>query len=136
MAILPTEGRREKSLDQFPRFSTADDLAAETDQVKIVILDALVRRKCFVNETRANAREFVSRHAGPYSAATNRNAAIHLSGGNSAGQRKHKIRIVIVRLQTVRAEIDHVVARFAQKYDELLFQFKATVIRGDPYDLG
>jgi len=73
-----------------------------------------------MNQAGANPDDLVGRHAGADPAAANGDAAVHFPGSDCPGQWNHKIGIVIVRLQAVVAEVDHVVTGFAQEYDQLL----------------
>ena len=40
----------------------ADDEAAKADYVEVVILDPLMRRKCFMDQARADPSHFVGGH--------------------------------------------------------------------------
>ncbi len=59
MPFHAAESRVEKCLNQFPSEGVADYEAPEANQVQIVVLDALMRRKSFVNQARPNPRHFV-----------------------------------------------------------------------------
>ena len=59
MTLCAGEFRGEKCLHQFPSEGVADYEAPEADQIQIVVLDALMRRKTFVNQARPNPRHFV-----------------------------------------------------------------------------
>ena len=131
MTLCAAESRGEKCLNQFPSERVADDEAPEADHVQVVVLDALVRRKGFMNQARPNARHFVRGDRCPHSAATNGHAAIHLSARDCARQRHDKIRIIIVRVRSAVAEIDHLMAGRAQLSDELFLQFKSAMVGGD-----
>ena len=85
----------------------SDYEAPEADHVQIVVLNALMRRKGFMNQAGANSRHFVRNDRCPNAASTDCQAAIHVSVGNGAGQRHDKIRIIIVHLRPSVAEIDH-----------------------------
>jgi len=98
MALFAAETCSEKSLYQFPSVGEPDDLAAETNHVQIIVLDALVRRKVFVDQTGADTRDFVGCHTCSDSASTNSYTTIHFPGSDGPRQRNDKIRIVIIRL--------------------------------------
>jgi len=52
MTLRPAELCGEKSLDQFPGQRVTDNLPSKANHVQIVVLDPLVRREVFVNQTR------------------------------------------------------------------------------------
>ena len=83
MTLRAAETRGEKGLHQLPSERVADDEAAEADQVQIVVLDALVRGKVFMDQAGAHARHFVGGDGGAHAAATNGYAAIHLSAATA-----------------------------------------------------
>ena len=99
MTLGAAELRGEKCLHQFPGQRVADNLPSEADHVQIVVLDALVRRKAFVNQTRAHPCHFIRADRCPNPAATDGHATLHLSAGHRAGQRHHKIRIIIIHIR-------------------------------------
>ena len=114
MTLRSGEFCGEKGLQQFPGKSVADHKAAKTDQVQIVVLDALVRRKVFVNQAGPNPRHLVRADRCPNPAATDAHAAFHRPGGDRPRQRHDKIRVVIVLLRPAVAEVNHFIAGFAQ----------------------
>ena len=105
--------------DQFPGECVTDHKAPEADHVQIVVLDALVRRKGFMNQAGPNPRHFVRDDRCPNTTSTDGHAAIHLSAGNCAGQRHDKIRIIIVQLRLSVAEINHFMTGVAQHPDQI-----------------
>ncbi len=90
-----------------------DQQAAKTDHVQIVVLDALMRRKIFLNQAGSNPGHFVRGDGHPNPAATDAHAAIHRPGGNRPGQRDYKIWIIVVRLQLAVAKIGYFITGFA-----------------------
>jgi len=107
-----------------------DDEAAEADHVQVVVLDALVRGERFVNEARANARHLICGNAGSHSAAANGHTPIHFATRYGARQTNDKIGIVVVGLQPVVSEVDHMTARVTQPCGEMVLQVKAAMVRG------
>src|ERR1035441_8372628 len=96
MTLRAAESRGEKCLNQFPRECVTDYQASEADHVQIVVLDALVRRKGFMNQAGPNPRHFVCDDRCPDAASTDGYAALYVSAGDCAGQRHDKIRIIVV----------------------------------------
>ena len=131
MTLRAAELRGKKCLNQFPSEGVTDHEATETDQVEIVVLDALVRGKCFVNQTRTDASNFVRGDRCANSAATDGHAPLHISAGNGAGQRHDIIRIVIIDLQMSVSEIDCVMTSDPQFLGEILLQLKTAVVGGN-----
>ena len=109
----------------------ADHEAAKTDQVQIVILDNLMRRKVFVNQAGPDPRYFVCADCRPDTTAADSNAAFHRPGGNRAGQRHDEIRIVIVLSRATVAKVNHFITGFAQLPGQIFLQFVTAVICGD-----
>lgn len=105
MPLRAAESCSKKCLNQFPSKSVTDHEAAETDHIEIVIFDALAGGKRLMNETRANAGNFVRSDRCPNSAATDGNAPLHIAASNRAGQRHDIIWIVIVKPRVAVSEI-------------------------------
>ena len=131
MTLRAGESRCEKCLHQFPGEGVADHEATETDQVQIVVLDTLVRRKVFVNQAGPDPGHFVCADRSPDTASADSNAAFHRPGGNRAGQRHDEIRIVIVLFRAAVAKVNHFMTGFAQLPSQIFFQFVTAVIGGD-----
>ena len=131
MTLRSGELRGEKGLHQFPGEGVTDHKAAETDQIQIVVLDALMRRKVFVNQAGPNPRHFVRADRCSNPAATDAHAAIHRPGGNRARQRHDKIRIVIVLFRPAVAEVNHFMSGFAQFPGQIFLQLVTAVVGGD-----
>src|ERR1700730_373055 len=72
----------EKRLDQIPRQFLAFDASAQTDDVEVVVLDALLRRKMVLNQTSADALDLVCANRRADAATANRHTTIHRVGGH------------------------------------------------------
>ena len=118
MTLRPAELRGEKSLDQFPGQRVTDNLPSEANQVQIIILDALVRREAFVNQTRPHPRHFVRADRCPNPTSTDGHAPLHRSAGHRAGQRPNKIWIIILRVRLLVAETYHLMTGLPQHPDQ------------------
>jgi hypothetical protein len=121
MTLRATESRGEKCLDQFPSEGVTDYEAPKADHVQIVILDALVRRKGFMNQAGPNSLHFVRDDRCANTASTDGDAALYLSSSYGAGQRYDKIRIIVVHLRLTVAEIDHFMTGLAQHLEQMFF---------------
>jgi len=131
MPLRAAESGGEKGLNQLPSEVLADHEPAETDQVEVVIFDALVRRKGLVNQTGADAGNLVCGDRGPDSAATDRHRPLHGSAGNRASQRHDIIWVIIVELQVAVSEINYVMTSAPQLFGEILLQLEAAVVSGN-----
>lgn len=131
MTLRSAESRGEKRLNQFPGECVTNDEAPEADHVQIVVLNALVRRKGFMNQTGPNPRHFVRGDRRPHTASTDGHAALHLSAGHRAGQWHDKIRIIVISIQSAVAELDYLMASPAQLSDKLFLQFKSPMVGGE-----
>jgi hypothetical protein len=110
MAFSAAEARIEERLDEFPRDGVTDNKAAEADHVKVVVFDALTRRKSLMDQTCPHTWHFVGDNARPNPTAANSHAAIDCSIGNCARQRLDKVWIVIIKGRLTVAEVDYFVA--------------------------
>ena len=131
MTLRSGESRGKKCLRQFPGESVADHEAAKTDQVQIVVLDPLMRRKVFVNQAGPNPRHFVRADRCPDTAATNAHAAIHRSGGNRPCQRHDKIGIVVRLSRATVAKVNRFIPGCAQFPGQIFLQLITAVVGGD-----
>jgi len=113
------ESRGEKCLNQFPGERMANYEAAETNHVHVVVLNALVRGKRFMDQTRPHTRHLVGGDRCPNTAPTDGHAARYLSAGDGAGQRHDKVRIIIVQLWLSVSKIDHFITGSAQHPDQI-----------------
>jgi len=75
-----------------------------------------------------NAWDFIGADRSAHAAAAHCDTSIYSFRSHRLGQRNHKIGIIITRVQGMSANVEHLVSRFAQMRDQLLFPFKARVI--------
>src|SRR5258708_31698252 len=78
MPLSLTEPGRQKCLDEIPCYGRSHGPAAHTNDVHVVVLDALPGREVVVDQGGADTRNFVGAHGGPDAAAANRDAPLHL----------------------------------------------------------
>ena len=124
MPIGLAELGAEKRLDGIPGHRGPDRPSAHTEDVEVIVLDALLRREMIVDERRTNARDLVGTHRRAHAATANRHAAFDLSRNDGLRKRHDEVGIVVGRIQRVRAEIHDLVAGVAQMRDESLHSFK------------
>src|SRR4029077_1950886 len=133
MSIGVGEFGGEKRLDQIPRQFRAFDASAQTDDVEVVVLNALLRRKMILNQTSADAFNFVRTDRCADTAAANRHTTIHRVSGHCLSKWNDEVGIIIIGRQLVSTEVHDLVAGGFQSDDQLLFQGKAAVIRRYSY---
>jgi hypothetical protein len=131
MPLGQTKPARQESLDEIPSYGRSHGPAAHTNNVHVVVLDALLGREMVMHEARANARNLVSANGCADPAAADGYAAVHFSRRYCPGQGDNEVGIVVTRVQAVSAEIDYLMPRLAKLRDKLLFQTESTVISSD-----
>ena len=86
MPLGLTEPGRQESLDEIPSYGRSHGPAAHTNDVHVVILDALPGREVVVDQGGADTRNFVGADGGAYAAAANRDAPFHLPAADIHAQ--------------------------------------------------
>ena len=125
------EFSREKSLHQIPRDCGSFRPAAETQDIQVIVLDALQGGKMIVNRTGARSRNLVGADRRADAAAANGHAPVNLPGGHSLRQWNDIVGVVVVGPQVMGTEISHVVSGFAEMVRDFMLQIKASVIPCD-----
>src|SRR5262245_51195078 len=105
MAFGVTCLRRQKGLDQIPGGFRSDNAPAEANDVHVIILNALPRRKVIEDEACSYSMNFVGADGCTHTAAANRDAAIYFTRGNRLAKGDHKIGIIIIGMQIVSTEV-------------------------------
>src|SRR6185295_5136944 len=118
----------EKSLDQIPRQFRAFDAPTQTDDVEVVVLDALLRRKMILNQASADAVDLVRANRSADAAAANRQTTMHRFSGYCLAKRNDEVGIIIIGRQLMSTEVHDLVTGGFQSDDQLLFQGKAAVV--------
>jgi hypothetical protein len=112
---------RKKSLDKIPRDRRADGPAAHTKDIHVIIFHTLLCRKVVMNQRGAGAWNFIGANSRADAAATNGDAAFHLTTDYGLGQRNDEVGVVVVGTQLVSAEIHDFVACSTELSDYFLF---------------
>ena len=92
-----TEPGIQKRLGQVPGNGRSHRAASHTNDVHVIVLDALPGREMVVDQSGANAWNLVGTDAGTHAAAADRHAAFHLASGDSLSEWNDEIGIVIAR---------------------------------------
>jgi hypothetical protein len=94
----------------------------------VIIFDTLTGGKMIMDESSANARHFVGANRRADSTAANGQATINLAGNDGFCERHHEIGIVVLRVQSVGAEVHHLVPGCVKSGHEIFFEAEATMI--------
>jgi hypothetical protein len=122
------ECRREKRLDEVPCDSWADRSAAYTEDVHVIVLDALPGREVVVDQRCADSAHLVCAYGSAHATAADRHSTLHFRCCEGTSQRKNIVRIVIALIEGVCAEIDNLMCCSPKPHDQLFFQAETTVI--------
>jgi hypothetical protein len=131
MAFGLAEFSCQKGFDKVPSHHGSHDAASETNDVHVIVLDALPSREVVVDQTGAYSRNFVGANRSTYPASANSNPAIYCAGGDCAGQGSHEVRVVVAWLKTLCTEVNNVMTGSPETATKVLFQSISAVIRGD-----
>src|SRR5579872_363083 len=114
MPLSLTEFSRQESLNQIPSEFRADNATAQTNNVHVIVLDALPRREMIFDQSCANARNLIGANRGAYTTAADGHAAHNFSAGNGTGEGNHEIRIIVLRVQREGPKIGDLMSRGAK----------------------
>lgn len=121
----------EESLDEFPGEFRAFDAATETEDIHVVVFNALARGEIIFNETGAGAFNFIGADGRADAAAAYGDAAFHFAVGNGAGEGNNEVRIIVGGIKDGRAEVGDLMAGILEARGECLFEFKSAVVGCD-----
>ena len=94
MSILGHVTSLQERIDDFECQLGANDPAPNAQDIHIIMLNSLVSRVGIVTNRSSDTRNFIGRHAYPYTTPTNHDAAICPAFNNFFGNRDSKVRIV------------------------------------------
>src|SRR5262245_35554492 len=126
----------QERLHEVPGSAWADRAAPETDDVHVIVFDALLGREVIIDQRGPNSRNLVGADRDAHPAATESDPALDRACRHGLSERDDEVRIVVILVQLVRAEIDDVVAGRAQLRDHILLQGEPAVIGRDSYAHG
>jgi hypothetical protein len=98
-----------------------------------VILDTLMGRESAVDQRGTHAGNLVRGNRGLGTTATESDAAHNIAGRDSPRHWYDEVGVVVVRVQSVRTEIDDLVAGRKQRLRNFMLQAKPAVIGGNPH---
>src|ERR1700680_1718540 len=102
-----TEFGAEKGLDKIPSDQRSNGTAAHAYKVHVVVLDSLPSREVVVHQRRAYSWYFVRTDRSSHAASADGHAALDCTDRNGLSERDDEIRIIVVRVNAVRTEINH-----------------------------
>ena len=106
VARLAAEGRPEERHRALERGLGPDHPGAERQDVHVVVLDALVRRIRVVADGRPDAAHLVGGHRRADARAADEDPALRLAGDDRVTEPLGEVRVVVVRVGAVAAEVD------------------------------
>src|SRR4030095_14349873 len=111
----------QKSPNEVPRDLRPDSAAADADHIHVVVLDTLRSGEMVVYQRGVRSGHLVGADRGADAAAANRDPALERFCRHRLGERDDEVRIVVVRVQRARSEIDYVVPVRPHAWREILF---------------
>ena len=106
--ILLRESGVEKYIHDLSDDGGSHRSSAEAQDIEVIVFNSLPRREMVWDEAGTDARDLVCAHASADSAAAYGDAALRCARSHRAGERNDKIRIIILRVLGMCAEIPHV----------------------------
>src|SRR5262249_60781440 len=131
MAIRATEPRRKERLDQVQCHSLTDRSTAHTDDIDVIVFDSLSGREMIVDQRSPDTCDLVGAHRRANTAAADRHATFNPPGRDGLSEGYYKIGVVVREVQSIRAEINHIVLSIAEMQYQVLLQTETTVIGCD-----
>lgn len=107
--------------------------SAQTEQVEIIVFNALLGGEKIVDERGPNAFYFVCYYGYTYSTAADGNTALYVTRHNGLSQGHHKVGVVVGIVFLYVAKVGHVVAQFDEVGPEYFFKIESTMIGGNSY---
>ena len=109
-----TELGGDKRLHEIPGHARSDRAATDADNVHVVVFDSLHCRKMVMDQPGADPRDLVRADRRADAAAADGHAALQGSRRHRLRERDDEVRIVVVRVHRVGAEIRDVMSRRAE----------------------
>ena len=110
----------QKGLDQFPCECCPNHFSSQTEDIHIVIFDALMSGENIMDEPGTHSRNFIRGDGRTHTAATQRYPTSNLLGSDGSGHGDDEIRVVISGVELMCAEVHNLVARAMELLRHLL----------------
>src|SRR5271165_5041136 len=111
MSFGLTELGGEEGLNKVPRHRRSHGPATQAEDVHVIVLHPLAGREMVMDQRGAHAGDLIGTHRCADAAAADCDATLDLPCRHSPGERDDKVRIVVIRVQTDRTEIDNLMSR-------------------------
>src|SRR5262245_43637000 len=131
VSLRPAELGREERLHEVPGHRRPLGPTAETQNVHVVVLDSLPGGKVVVDQRRADAGNLVATDGRADPASADGDSALNRAVSHRAGQGNDEVRVVVVRVQAVSAEIHDLVPEPTKAAAQIPFPVESAVIAGD-----
>src|SRR5262245_56429014 len=119
MSLRLTKPGAQKRLHEIPSHCWPHGPAAHTQNVHVIVLYTLSRRKMVMNQSCPDALNLVCAHRGTDTAAADRHSSFNLLRSYSFCERDNIIGIIIGLTQLMCTEIDHFMSGSPQLFDQL-----------------
>src|SRR5919108_2531502 len=130
VALSTVERRAEKGADELAAELCADDLRSDADHVHVVVLDTLMCREGIVARRGADSNQLAGRDRRADPRAADEHAALGLACPNRLADLPRLVGIVDLRLRSVGAQIDGLVARADDLLEHTLAELDAAMVEG------
>src|SRR5271155_420642 len=117
-----------KVLRAVPRNGDSHGTTPETENIHGVVLHTLAGREVIVTERRSSAADLIRSYRGSHAATAYKNATFYFTTCHRTCERNREIRVIIVLVIYLVAEVDYLVASFRQQLRQLLLHLEAAVI--------
>src|SRR6267378_6568955 len=101
-----TELGGQERLEDVPSRVRSDSAAAHTDDVHVVVLNALARGEVVSHQPGADSRNFVRAHRCTDAATANRHPALDRPSGHSPAEGDDEVGIIVALVQTMCPKVD------------------------------
>src|SRR4051794_2696517 len=133
VALLARERCAEERHDALPCRLWPDHPRAEREDVHVVVLDALVGGVGVMTHGRPNPLDLVRGDARANAGATDQDPAVSLSVADGVAEARGEVRVVVLRVGPVAAEVDGLVTepRGIETPTHLVLERRAGMVRGE-----
>ena len=125
--------RAKELAGQLHRQGRADDPRPQAKDIHIVVLDALAGAVRVVTQPRTYPFHLIGRHTRSHPAATQQDPTLGLTVLDGLADVTGVIRVIIVWLYLMGAQVEHLMAQRLEESDEFAFEWKAAVVTSNRY---
>jgi hypothetical protein len=129
MARRLTKLSGQERLKDVPSRERSNRAATHTDDVHVVVLDALARGEVVAYQPGVDSWNFVRAHSCSDAATADRHPALDRPCGHSTAEGDDEVGIIVAGVQTMRPEVDYLMPRRPETSDQIFLQTKPAMIR-------